>query len=68
MMRITVVYSANRGRQVHAMRMLDGRRKRLVLAVGAAMSPTEILAAALPLLTDEEFAELAEALDPHHVA
>jgi hypothetical protein len=66
--RITVVYSANRGRDVHVMRMLDGRRKRLVLAVGAAMSPTEILAAALPLLTDAEFAELAEALDPHHVA
>jgi hypothetical protein len=67
-MRISVIYSASRPREVHVMRMLDGRRRRLVLAVGMGMGPTEILAAALPLLTDEEFAELSAALDPHHVA
>lgn len=63
-MRITMVYSASRTTEVHVMRMLDGRRKRLVLAVGWKMTPAEILAKALPLLTDEEFAELAAALQP----
>ena len=67
-MRITMVYSASRAREVAVMRQLDGRRRRLVLAVGFGMTPTEILAAALPLVTDEEFAELAAVLDPHHVA
>jgi hypothetical protein len=50
------------------MRQLDGRRRRLILAVGSAMTPTEILAAALPLVNDEEFAELAAALDPQGAA
>jgi hypothetical protein len=67
-MRITIVYSASRSREVAVMRALDGRRRRLVLAVGSAMTPTEILQHALPLLSDEEFAELAAALDPQGAA
>jgi hypothetical protein len=67
-MRISVIYSASRGHEVHAMRQLDGRRRRLVLAVGAAMTPSEILAKAEPLLTVEEYRELVEALDPQGAA
>jgi formylmethanofuran dehydrogenase subunit B len=61
-MRITLVYSASQRAEVHVMRQLDGRRRRLVLAVGWRMTPTEILADALKQLTAEEFAELAGAL------
>jgi hypothetical protein len=63
-MRITMVYSASRAHEIHIMRQLDGRRRRLIVAVGFGMRPTEILAKAEPLLTEQEYRELAEALDP----
>jgi hypothetical protein len=62
--RISVIYSASRPSEVAVMRALDGRRRRLVLAVGSKMTPREILAKAQPLLTSEEYRELTLALDP----
>ncbi len=61
-MRITMVYSASQAREVHVMRTLDGRRRRLVLAVGWRMTPAEIYQVAKPQLTDQEASELLEVL------
>lgn len=61
-MRITMVYSASQTPSVHVMRTLDGRRRRLVLAVGWRMTPAEIYRVAKPQLSDQEASELLEAL------
>jgi hypothetical protein len=62
-MRITMVYGASNNTTVAVLRMLDGRRKRLVVSCPASMSPAEVYAKARRQLTDDEAAELAEALD-----
>jgi hypothetical protein len=61
-MRVTMVYSASRAREVHVMRTLDGRRRRLVLATGFGLRPAEIVELAAPQLTSDELAALREAL------
>ncbi len=61
-MRVTMVYSASRAREVGVMRVLDGRRRRLVLAAGWHLTPREIVDLAAPQITPEELAELRQAL------
>jgi hypothetical protein len=57
-----MVYSASQPPEVHVMRTLDGRRRRLVLSVGWRMTPQQILESARTLLTEDEHMELSEAL------
>jgi hypothetical protein len=58
-----MVYGARNDGVVNVTRMLDGRRKRLVVSCPSQMTPAEVFQRARHQLTDEEAHELAEALD-----
>lgn len=60
-MRITMVYGAT-AREVQVVRVLDGRRQRLVISCGWKQPPYEVYRLASPYLDEEERAEVRLAL------